>query len=383
MAQTSPFSPRGSGSRSSFTRTACFGDSARKYSSRIKPTLPIAYVSKWYRVVNNLSAGAGILVVGIVVVLLLYQGMFQSTNVTTYFQSTWIPHTQTCRWSSAGFVAVTGDVPWTAVCNWPLISMPTTPLSLSYYLSWGDNDALRWATFVFVMGDVWIRFLVISAVGPTLDGYSIGKTTGYATTVGRDKSHKVDNFMMRLVFQITMGIVLLVNKPVLTYDILGSLERRRVVLLALVGTFSPLYAYVIRYTFSTNGHHYWSFSLLLVALMMGMSWMCLLTCAQGMPVPWRTGRGTQKLTTRRGSANTTVSTRCQRCVTSLDHKNTISIGPKLLFCTPSLLVLLGFCIFYDDNRFQWPRDVNSLDFSSRDVRRHVRHQRVDRGDTAP
>ncbi|RHY20178.1 hypothetical protein DYB32_010087, partial [Aphanomyces invadans] len=32
--------------------------------------------------------------------------------------------------------------------------MPTTPLSLSCYLSGGDNDALRGATFVFVMGDV-------------------------------------------------------------------------------------------------------------------------------------------------------------------------------------------------------------------------------------
>ncbi|RHY62104.1 hypothetical protein DYB30_006609 [Aphanomyces astaci] len=305
------------------------------------------------------------------------------------------------------------------------------------------------------------HYLDISSLTDTLDGYSVGSHTGMAVAFGWDHSHTVDHYMLLLAFQVLIcfvslgllsndGVItleglsgLLKNKPVLTYDILASLERRKLLLVSLVCTFffSPLYADAIRYTYAETGYHYWYLALLMVAVMMALSWMALLTSLQSVPVPkiwrnrplcysapvfiyctilffviyegsfdsgkveseamWSHAKGTLGLVvhgqTRSSGAYTMtgmtpviylimpdlvvcmlvawgVSIAAHKWhvgyaildtswtshnefvnqlpkpqwVTSLnlDHKNTISIGSKL-FCKPSLLVLLGYCIIRD------------------------------------
>ncbi|CAK4790737.1 unnamed protein product [Aphanomyces euteiches] len=290
--------------------------------------------------------------------------------------------------------------------------------------------------------------------------------------------HKVDNYMLLFLFQIVICSVTLVllgndglitleglsgllkNKPVLTYDILASLERRKILLFALVGVFlfSPLYADVIRYTYTINGYHYWSLSLVMVGLIMALSWMAILTCiVQWLPVPaaWRNRpvcysaplfiywngigfvvleaaqlRGAKAAANFWGDAPSTLQLEIDgvlkvsgafsldggtpiiytfmpeigavlvlswllsiaahkvltgtivldttwtaqnefmnhltlpQWITSLDldKKNTIAIGNKL-YCRPSLMVLLGYCTVYDDNKYRLPKDEH-LNFSS-------------------
>ncbi|RHY81712.1 hypothetical protein DYB31_004943 [Aphanomyces astaci] len=142
-----------------------------------------------------------------------------------------------------------------------------------------------------------------------LPGYSIGKTSRKVLSIGWENSHDVDNQAMLIAFQLFMcftslallsndGLItleglsgLLQNKPVLTYDMIASLERRKLLLLEFVGTFlfSPLYVDVLRYTYDIEGHHYWSMSFLMMAVMMALSWMAILTLVQAVPVPspWR------------------------------------------------------------------------------------------------
>ncbi|KAH9125635.1 hypothetical protein AeMF1_003773 [Aphanomyces euteiches] len=394
--------------------------SKRKFAKKLKPKLSVAYISKWGRVISNLIAGSGIFATGVIVLLLLTQGMFHSTYFYKFTQDTWVPRYQSCRLSASGFsschpadVATTGAASWTSMglqlaseldlhnstvfattCALNLPVSATQAIGKIFFLVgetsfpscnpvgpqvilgmavvdtvgtadfpdgaflmsvFSDAKPIQPATVVDTQGNtipvttsatktivavngtrvpttwgqrnfvtslnclnrfflmqVWgvNHFPDLSASLKTMEGYSVGKTTGYITTFGLDNSHKVDNYMLLFLFQIVICCVTLVllgndglitleglsgllkNKPVLTYDILASLERRKILLFALIGVFlfSPLYADAIRYTYTINGYHYWSLSLVMVGLMMALSWMAILTCiVQWLPVPaaWR------------------------------------------------------------------------------------------------
>ncbi|KAG9407710.1 hypothetical protein AC1031_002430 [Aphanomyces cochlioides] len=93
-----------------------------KATKRRKPQFTFAYISKWARVVSNLYASIAIFVTGCIVVVLLTQGMFHTTNMSVLTQDTWTTRYQSCRLSASGFtscdpadVAVTGNAPWTGI----------------------------------------------------------------------------------------------------------------------------------------------------------------------------------------------------------------------------------------------------------------------------
>ncbi|OQR91792.1 hypothetical protein ACHHYP_04363 [Achlya hypogyna] len=139
------------------------------------------------------------------------------------------------------------------------------------------------------------------------DGWSYGKFSNYAGTIGWVQKHSVDNHYELLYFQIAITFLslavlandayvtfqgasgLLKNKPVLTYDIFSGLERRKMLICALVATmcYSPLYADVLRYLYNMNGFGdtYWSLSLEMIAAMFAFSWIAFLSCWQHLPVP--------------------------------------------------------------------------------------------------
>ncbi|ETV93809.1 hypothetical protein H310_12373 [Aphanomyces invadans] len=389
-------------------------------SRTIAPSLTTAYLAKWFRVISNFVAGLLILGTGVLVVVLVSQGMFQSTYVYVKPPEAWTTLSTSCRLDAAGFVpsscsevevAATGALPWQSIgaqlaldlriashnstvfvtsClaansvdvtasvslvvgerDFPLcrptarqeilglsaveavttavfpngafllstfsdakpvervdvvdtmgVRIPVTrSVSKTIIATDGTTTPTLWnqpnyATSLnslnrFFLMQVWlvVHFVDISALvaANKIDGYHIGKTTGYATTLGWDNSHNVDNYMLLLAFQILIcavslallsndGVItleglsgLLKNKPVLTYDILASLERRKVLLVSLVCTFffSPLYADAIRYSYGVTGYHFWSLSLLMIAVMMALSWIALLTSLQWLPVPVR------------------------------------------------------------------------------------------------
>ncbi|CAK4679218.1 unnamed protein product [Aphanomyces euteiches] len=391
-----------------------------KATKRLKPQFTVAYISKWARVVSNLYASFAIFVTGCIVVVLLTQGMFHTTNVTMLTQDTWTTRYQSCRLSASGFtacdpadVAVTGNAPWTSIglqlaaeidlqnatayvttcslisaisdtqsvgklflvvgetsfpsCNpvgpqvvtgmavvdtvgttdFPdgafLVSLfsdakaiqpasvretngnmvPVTASGTKTIVTtdgarvpadWNQTNymtSLNSLNRIFLMRVFAVNhFLDMSSAVKSMQGYSVGKKTGFITTVGVANSHKVDNYFFLFVFQITLCVVtllmltndfmitleglrgLLRNKPVLTYDLLASLERRKVLLLALVASFcfSPLYIDVICFTYHIKGYTYWSVLLIMISLSLTLSWIAILTCiVQWLPVPaaWR------------------------------------------------------------------------------------------------
>ncbi|KAF0707064.1 Aste57867_6669 [Aphanomyces stellatus] len=396
---------------------------APRQSRKLSPSFSQAYISKWFRVISNISAGMLIIGTGVLVMLLLNQGMFGSTNAIVQTQDGWSPFYQSCRLTSAGFVpgscdpievATTGPTAWASIGR-QLASENQLASSSSVFVTTcliGGSDGDEWATVLLVVADtafpscnpvgpqeilsmsvletvttdtyphgafllstfsdakpvermqihctsgatvttttsiskitidpttgtgdaapwhqrnyqttlnslnrlflmeMWLvahfADLSLSTNLPSLPGYSIGKRSRFAVSLAWDQSHDVQNYMLLFLFQILICIVslgllandgvitleglsgLLKNKPVLTYDILASLERRKVLLVCLVWTFffSPLYADAIRYTYNLNGFHYWSLTLMMLAVMMALSWMALLTCLQWIPLPssWR------------------------------------------------------------------------------------------------
>ncbi|KAF0690548.1 Aste57867_18064 [Aphanomyces stellatus] len=390
-------------------------------SRKLKPTLTADYLGKWFRVLSNISAGLLIVGTGVLVCLLLYQGMFSSSLVYNVDPSSYMPFFRACRLTAVtGFhscdaleVNVTGAAAWTSighqlaadldltassaplfvttcvagggrddgfaalalivadaafpVCNpvgpQPILShsMVETVTTLAFpqgaflLTTFADNrplnvthlaqtsgpsasvttsvvktivavdgtrtatkwDQVNYATSLNSLNRLFLMrvmqspiFMDISTIASDVPGYNIGHSTRWIVSFAWHKRHAVDNYILLFLFQILISCVslcllandgvitleglsgLVKNKPVLTYDILASLERRKVLLVALICTFffSPLYADAIRYTYDINGHHYWSISLLMVAVMMALSWMALLTCLQYLPVPvtsWR------------------------------------------------------------------------------------------------
>ncbi|KAF0690543.1 Aste57867_18059 [Aphanomyces stellatus] len=387
----------------------------------VAPTLSWAYLSKWFRVLSNMGAGLLILGTGLLVLILLNQGMFGSATIDKEFQTSWLDFFHGCRLSSTGFVPdscdpieanVTGAAAWTAIGQQLATDLQLQPSHVPVFVTsciMGSGDGNTWAALGLVMSDsafpvcnptgvqavvgmsavettatstypngafllstfsdvrpiqamavsltsapsvtinqgvvktivaidgtrtatswdqqgyvtslnslnrlflmrVWLvtHFIDISSDVSALPGYSIGKTSKYISVFGWVNYSAVDHYMLLLVFQILICIVslcllandgvitleglsgLLKNKPVLTYDILASLERRKVLLVALICSFffSPLYADAIRYTYDVNGYHYWSLTMMMLAVMMALSWMALLTCLQYLPIPssWR------------------------------------------------------------------------------------------------
>ncbi|ETV93810.1 hypothetical protein H310_12374 [Aphanomyces invadans] len=93
-------------------------------SGRKRAHMSSAYISKWLRVLSNISAGLLILGTGLLVSLLLYQGMFYSQSMSPVPQKYWRPLFQACRLNMHGFIPgschpddvnSTGEIPWTSM----------------------------------------------------------------------------------------------------------------------------------------------------------------------------------------------------------------------------------------------------------------------------
>ncbi|EQC37817.1 hypothetical protein SDRG_04841 [Saprolegnia diclina VS20] len=139
-------------------------------------------------------------------------------------------------------------------------------------------------------------------------GYSVGETSGKAIVPGWVCGHNVSNAAELLWLQSATAIAsfggiaadlyitskglrgLLRHKPVLTYDILSSLERRKLLLLLIVlsGAPSLLYVDVARIYYGTdNGGRIWLLSILSLGIFFAFGAYLLVVLLQFLPSPRR------------------------------------------------------------------------------------------------
>ncbi|ETV93813.1 hypothetical protein H310_12377 [Aphanomyces invadans] len=131
---------------------------------RARPKLSATYISKWLRVLSNIFAGVLILGTGVLVLLLLYQGMFYSQWIRPMALDKWNPMFKSCRLDALGFVPgtcddeevqSTGDVAWASIGAQLAMDLLRNESDGQVFVTTcliGGYENAAWATVMFVVG---------------------------------------------------------------------------------------------------------------------------------------------------------------------------------------------------------------------------------------
>ncbi|KAF0717253.1 Aste57867_2404 [Aphanomyces stellatus] len=177
-----------------------------------------------------------------------------------------------------------------------------------------DNDGINTVEYSYPLGPRYmitgyaytVMLDITTRLDPSVPFWNVGRYSKKAIMVSWDTGSTVANSSELVVFQLVLSLWamaltssdfyvtvmglkgFLQHKPVMTFDLLAGLERRRLLLVvvALAATPALLYADVARiYKGTANGDLIWSLSTILVGMFFNFSTLLVITLIQKIPSP--------------------------------------------------------------------------------------------------
>ncbi|KAF0717252.1 Aste57867_2403 [Aphanomyces stellatus] len=177
-----------------------------------------------------------------------------------------------------------------------------------------DNDGINTVEYSYPLGPRYMikafAYTVMLDITPRVDNSTpwtnVGRYSKKAIMVSWDTGHTVSNAAELVGFQLVLSLWavaltssdfyvtvtglrgFLQHKPVMTFDLLAGLERRRLLLVVVALAVTPalLYADVARiYRGTTNGNLIWSLSTVLVGMFFTFCTLLVMTVLQRIPSP--------------------------------------------------------------------------------------------------